>query len=79
MGIAFKLPVEEMIIMSLLNVGGCHMLLSDLSVKKRHAPKHSLFSSCKNHCRSSSANSVSLDSEAYCIASYLKERKKVKH
>ena len=35
MGIAFKLPVEEMIIMSLLNVGGCHMLLSDLSVKKR--------------------------------------------
>ena len=35
MGIAFKLPVEEMIVMSLLNVGGCHMLLSDLSVKKR--------------------------------------------
>lgn len=35
MGIAFKLPVEEMIIMSLLNVGGCHMLMSDLSVKKR--------------------------------------------
>ena len=34
---------------------------------KRHTPEHFLLSSCKTHCRSSSANSVSLDSEAYCI------------
>lgn len=37
---------------------------------KRQAAKHSFLSSFRNQARSSSASSVSFDSDAYCMASY---------